>query len=175
MQDRYQLGDLQAWSSFTFIRVLSNYADGLDEEALVKGKLHIPLGYVFVIEPRFGDDAQYKLPAGHRKNGEDPLETAVREVQGETGLHIPPDRFRYAGKEWTSGRHGPHWKILFLCYVYEHELRQMNEFDAENEGEQPKYFSIDEFYESVTKGGFMMPHFSMLERFGLILCGRKIA
>ena len=164
----FGLGDVTDWASFMLIRVLSSHADGLSDEQRVKARLHISLGYVFVIDPKFGSSAQYKLPAGHRKNGETPFDTAIREVQGETGICVPLERVAYT-KHKELGRSGDHWRILFVGDIFEYELRQMHDCDAENEGEQPRYFTVDEFYECVRKGDFMRSHFKMLEEAALIL------
>lgn len=165
----YGLGTIDQWASFTLIRVLSNYAEGLSDDERVKAKLHVSRGYVFVIDPKFGNSAQFKLPAGHRKNGEDPLGTAVREAQGETGISIPSERFTYITKELGDGRGGKHWKCYFVAYIFEYELRGMNDFDVENEGEKPKYFTVEEFYQCVRGGRFRRDHFAMLEKCALIL------
>lgn len=163
----FDLGDVIDCASFMLIRVLSNHADGLSNEQLAEAKLNIPLGYVFVIDPKFGSTAQYKLPAGHRKSGETPFDTAIREVQGETGICIPPERVAYKNKELSH--RNVHWRILFVGDIFEYELRQMHDRDVENEGEKPKYFSVEEFYECVRTGNFMRPHFKMLEDAALVL------
>lgn len=166
--EEFGLGDVNDWAGFMLIRVLSNHADGLSDEQRAEAKLNIPVGYVFVIDPKFGPMAQYKLPAGHKKAGETPLDTAIREVQGETGICVPPERVAYKGDKWLSTR-GDHWRVLFVGDIFEYELRQMHDRDAENEGEKPKYFTVEEFYECVRKGNFMRAHFRMLEEAGLIL------
>ena len=163
----FDLGQVDDWAGFMFIRVLSNHADGLSDEQREEAKLHIPLGYVFIIDPKFGSSAQYKIPAGHKKTGETPFDTAVREVQGETGISVPPDRVTYVGKQLSS--RGDHWRTLFAGDIFERELRQINDRDVENEGEKPKYFTVAEFYECVRTGNFMRPHFKMLEDFALVL------
>lgn len=165
--EEFDLGTVTDWAGFMFIRVLSNYADGLTDEQRVEAKLHMPVGYVFVIDPKFGSTAQYKLQNGHKKPGETPFDTAVREAKGETGICIPPERVTYKYKE--LGRSGDHWRVLFDGYIFEHELKQMDDRDAENEGEQPKYFTVAEFHECVRKGNFMRAHFKMLEEAGLVL------
>lgn len=162
----FELGDVLDWSSFMFIRVLPDYPQGLGVEGLEE-RLHIPIGFVFVIDPKFGDRAQYKLPAGHQQPGETPFDTAIREARGETGIPISPGRVEYKGK-WL-GRRKDHWKCLFVGSVNEYELREMHDFDVENEGEKPKFFTQEEFYASVRAGKFMPEHFEKLEEYALIL------
>jgi len=163
----FELGQVNDWAGFMLIRVFPDNAEGLSDERREEAKLHIPLGYVFVIDPKFGPTVQYKLPAGHRNSGETPFDTAIREVQGETGISVPPDRVVYTGKQLSH--RGDHWRTLFVGDIFERELRQMHDFDVENEGEKPKYFTVAEFYECVRTGNFMRPHFKMLEDFALIL------
>lgn len=163
----FDLGQVNDWAGFMFIRVFSNNAEGLSDEQRVEAKLHIPLGYVFVIDPKFGTSAQYKLTAGHKKEGETPFGTAIREALGETGIPIPPERVSYKTK-WLAPR-GDHWKALCVGDIFEHELRYMNDHDVENEGEKPKYFSVAEFYECVRTGNFRRDHYKMLEEAALIL------
>ena len=163
----FQLGDVTDYSSLMFIKVLSNHADGLSDEQREEAKLHIPLGYVCVIDPKFGDRAQHKMPAGHSKPGETPLDTVIREVQGETGIPVPKERVTYVAKQ--LGYRKDHWRILFVGHIFEHELRYMHDRDVENEGEKPKYFTVDEFYECVRNDKFMRAHYSMLREYNLIL------
>jgi ADP-ribose pyrophosphatase YjhB (NUDIX family) len=42
-------------------------------------------------------DGQYSLPGGHVEPGESIGQTAIREMQEETGLHIPPDAIEHIG------------------------------------------------------------------------------
>ena len=165
--DGFDLGDVIDYSSLMFIKVLSNHTDGLSDEQREEAKLHIPLGYVCVIDPKFGDRAQYKMPAGHSKPGETPLDTVIREVQGETGIPVPKERVTYVAKQ--LGYRKDHWRVLFVGYIFEHELRYMHDRDVENEGEKPKYFTVDEFYECVRNDKFMRAHFSMLMEYNLVL------
>lgn len=162
----FELGDVPDYASFMFIQVFPDYPQGLGVEGLDE-RLHVPLGFVFVIDPKFGDRAQYKLPGGHRKPAETPFETAIREARGETGITTHPGRVTYKGK-WLGWRRD-HWKCLFVASVQEYELREMHDFDAENEGEQPKFFTQEEFYACVRAGKFMREHFEKLEEYALIL------
>ncbi len=163
----FGLGAVNDWAGFMFIRVLSNNADGLSDEQREEAKLNIPLGYVFVIDPKFGSSAQYKMAAGHKKDGETPVETAIREALGETGIPIPRERVTYKNKK--LGPRSDHWKVLCVGDIFENELKYMHDRDVENEGEQPRYFTVDEFHQCVRKGNFMRQHFKMLEEVALVL------
>ncbi len=173
--DDFDLGEIRDWAGFTFIRVLPNPAPKTSEDDETVTRDHIPLGYVFVIDLKFGSGAQYKLPSGHKKSVDaTPRETAAREMLGETGIPAEPKFFRYVGK-WLGWRKD-HWRCLFVVDITEKDRDWMNGLDAENEGEQPKYFSVDEFYECVRRGDFMRAHFRMLEEVALILpLGRDTA
>ena len=164
----YQLGYVTDWAGFAFIRVLPNPAPKMSEDDETVTRDHIPLGYVFVIDPKFGSGAQYKLPSGHKKGVDaTPLETAAREMLGETGIPVEPKFFRYAGK-WLGWRKD-HWRCLFVVDITEKDRDWMNDLDAENEGERPKYFTVEEFYECVRTGDFMRVHYNMLEEHMLVL------
>ena len=170
----FELGDVTDWAGFMLIRVFHNNAEGLNDEQRVEALLHIPVGYVFVIDPKFGDSAQYKMTSGHKKDGETPFDTAIREALGEAGIPIPPERVAYKTK-YLAPR-GDHWKALCVGDIFEHELRYMHDRDVENEGEQPKYFTVAEFYECMRSGKFRRDHFRMLEETSLILpLGREKA
>jgi 8-oxo-dGTP pyrophosphatase MutT (NUDIX family) len=146
------------FSAYIFPRVFAAGTLDMTEETETS---RIPRGYVFVIEPKRKDPV-YKMPAGHRKGGENPLQTAMRELAGETNLVLRQDRFRYIGRKWWS-HPSPHWGVLFTADVDEREdLPWMNDQHAENEGEQPKFFSVDDFYSLVREGKFMSRHYRLL-------------
>ncbi len=175
----YQLGDIDDWASLIFPRVFCG------SELFTAGQLmgwekrgDRPLcGYISVIDPKFGSRAKHKLAAGHKKSlektlpgeipDETPLDTAIRELEGETGIKALPEAFRYVNK-WLGAR-GNHWKCLFTADITEGDRDWMNNHHKENEGEMPKFFTVDEFYSIVREGKFMAEHYQKLEEFGLIL------
>ena len=126
-----------------------------------------PRGYVFVRDKKFGPDALWKMPGGHKKPMESPLETAIRELAGETNLKVAPQEFHYGG-QWL-GERGDHWKIILTADVELKELGWMGANHAENEGEEPKFFTTDQFYELVCQERFMREHYEKLVDFALIL------
>lgn len=165
MKDPYDLGVKPGddWAALILVRV---YPDG----SLAKGQVAegaIPMGYIFVIESAKADP-RYKMPGGHRKNGEGPLETAVREMRGETGTVAVPEAFAFVDAQW---RHRPsgHWSLLYTANVEESEVPWMNTSDYENEGEVPKFFTIEEFYALVRENKFLSPHYHRLVELELIL------
>ena len=113
-----------------------------------------------------------KLPAGHKKPGEAPLDTAVRELLGETNLAPKLESFRYVGK--YLGRRKDHWKCFFTADVEERELGWMNNHHPENEGEEAKFFLTAEFHTLVREGKFMKEHFQKLVEFAMILPGLEL-
>ena len=173
--DRYKLEGLGEWSSLIFPRVRRETPrTNSSGEHVVD---YVPVGYVFVIDLKFGDRAQWKLPAGHRKKasmckpGEEPdrtpLDTAVRELHGETGIGLTPESFTYVGK-WLHWQKN-HWKILFTADLSETDSNWMNDHHHENDGEKPKFFTAEEFYVEVRADMFMREHYEKLKEFALIL------
>jgi 8-oxo-dGTP pyrophosphatase MutT (NUDIX family) len=180
--DDYHLDDVMDWAGLIFPRVRQEISrtDSAGDEITDFEQL----GYIFVIDRKFGEKAQWKLPAGHKKkpdkctNGDEPdwtpLETAMRELMGETGIKLPLAAFEYAGK-WLHWRKD-HWKILFAANLSEADRDWTNNHHPENEGEEPKFFIHEEFMELVAQGKFMREHYEKLVEFGLIIpFNRKVA
>ncbi len=172
MESDYKLGGIDNWASLVFVRV---HSGGPFTEEQLKGwekrENDRLIGYVFVIDPKFGHRAEYKLPGGHKQADETPLQTAVREMEGETNLVLNPESFRYVGKylHWSED----HWKIIFCADIGERELGWMNNNHPQNEGEEPKFFTIEEFYALVRENKFMYEHYKKLDEFALILPGNR--
>ncbi|MBA3788930.1 NUDIX hydrolase [Patescibacteria group bacterium] len=160
----HDIWPLDEWCGMTFARV---YPDGeIPTSAL-------PVGYIFVIEPS-RRDPKYKMAAGHKQPGEDPLQTAQREFTGETGILLPTARFEFAGKWDRKGPNGPYVDILFTANLTKSEAAGMHSSHTENEGEQPEFFTVENFRASVMGGGFMRKHVDMLVECGL-LAAREFA
>ncbi len=171
----YGLGDVLDWAALIFPRV---YREVPKRKS--SGKVEMkrePLGSVFIKDSKFGERALWKLPAGHKKKPDPdkpeekpdatPLETAMRELEGETGIKLSSDAFTYVGK-WLGWRKD-HWKILFTADFSEADRDWMHNHHPENEGEEPKFFTTDDFYAEVRAGKFMREHFDKLEEHALIL------
>jgi 8-oxo-dGTP pyrophosphatase MutT (NUDIX family) len=175
----YQLGEINDWASLIFARVFCGQEPFSPEQLMgwEKRKDRPLCGNVFVIDPKFKDSAQWKLPGGHFKRAKKtpegetpdktPFDTAVREFEGETGIKAFPEAFRYIGK-WL-GHRGDHWKCLFTVDITEGDRDWMNELHKENEGERPKFFIPDDFYTTVRDGKFMPEHYHKLGEYALIL------
>ena len=174
MHDIWQLFESEGvrpshdWSSLVFIEV---YANGTFANRVAEDPLPQPLGYIFVIEPE-RQDPKLKLPGGHKQHTEHPFQTAMREMEGETGLKAPNNSLFYVNSEW---RHIPppghsHWSILFLARIEESEVPWMNSLHVENEGEIPKYLDRDAFLRALDAREILLPHFRRLRDTNLLLC-----
>jgi 8-oxo-dGTP pyrophosphatase MutT (NUDIX family) len=107
---------------------------------------------------------KWKLPGGHKEQGETPLETAMRENQGETGLRLPREAFT----EITSGhelrkRPTEHWSLLFLVHVPLDDVRLLHEHDTGNEGEVVRYFTLAELEIEIHNGTILLAHLYKLQ------------
>ena len=168
MPEEYEPGD--DYSSLIFVRVLPNLTA---DKAIDKAKGHIPLGYVFVLDNKY-KDAFWKLPGGHGKkdgNGkscETPRATAQRELFGEAGIEAPEKDFEQIACI-RRYRPVPHWLFFFAVNIREADSHWMGTPHDENEGERPKFFSVDEFRALVKERHFFPPHYSMLDEFSLVL------
>lgn len=170
MQDLadYELGTTLEWTSLALLRVYTNGPLGKEfERALEEGRQRQMLGYVLVIDRRkFGDGAKYKLPGGHKKLGETPLQTAMREVEGETGISLPSHAFTYHDK--YLGWRKDHWKCIFSANLSEKDRDWMNTNNVENEGEKPEFLTTEEFYRAVREGRVLREHYEKLVEYALL-------
>ncbi|MBI2004946.1 NUDIX hydrolase [Patescibacteria group bacterium] len=180
----YGLGEISDWASLIFPRVVRAMFI-LDQEGKPvvgsggKQKTSLQtIGYILVIDRgKFGDRAQWKLPGGHKKKverckpsekpDETPLDTALRELEGETGIRMPLRAFVYCGK-WLHWRHD-HWKCLFIAELGEDDIAWMHNHHPENEGEEAKFFTVEEFYALVREGKCMREHYEMLVEYTAVL------
>ncbi len=172
----YKLGEVEDWAALILARVVRKIPrTSSSGEEVADDKL---LGYIFVIDRlKFGSRAKWKLSGGHRKKreacktgekpDETPLDTAIREFAGETGIRLLPQAFLYRGKRlhWRED----HWKCFFTAELSEADLSWVNNHHKENEGEEPKFFTPEEFYALVREGKFMPEHYDQLVEFALIL------
>ena len=153
------------WTSLMFARVYSDeteFPSATSDEAKRRKErtLHIPLYCVLIKELEYHDDV-YKLPGGRAEPYEPtPDYTAVREFREETGISIARERAVFVSR-WLA-RNKLHYKCLFRCDLYERELRQMNNRERGNEGEQPFAPTMDRLREIIREGGFLKEHLSQL-------------
>jgi 8-oxo-dGTP pyrophosphatase MutT (NUDIX family) len=119
------------------------------------------LGYILVMNPD-RPDAKWKFAGGHKEPGETPLETAVRENKGETGLRLPPEAYTEleALLEWRRN----HWSVLFLAKVAIDQVRLLNEHDIGNEGEIVRYFTLAELDVEIRHGTILGSHLRKLQQ-----------
>ena len=150
---------LRDYSSLAYIRV---YPDG----CLGEGE---PIGYVFVIQMG-RPDVRYKMPGGHKDPGEVPRRTACRETEAETGLKIPLDRFVHVDTRnvWHPSAHR---LVLFTANIERGDVPWMHSLHPQNEGEQPKYFSVEQFRDLVAHDEFLPSHLERLQNAGLLPFG----
>jgi 8-oxo-dGTP pyrophosphatase MutT (NUDIX family) len=149
--EEFGLEGLFEWSSSTLLRVMRGT---------------VLIGFIFVIDRKFGATAKYKLPGGHKKKGETPYDTAVREALGETGLVV--SSLTYQGKVRAGGSMNAHWNCYFTGEVSEGRSMQMHGRDSENEGEEAEYFTIAEFDRLVKEGKFLPYHYDKILKFRMI-------
>lgn len=112
-------------------------------------------GYILVMNPD-RPNAKWKFAGGHKEPGETPLETALRENQGETGLRLHPEAYTEL-KDMLEWRRN-HWAILFLAKVTSDQVRLVHEHDIGNEGEIVRYFTLAELEVEIRNGTILAPH-----------------
>jgi ADP-ribose pyrophosphatase YjhB (NUDIX family) len=142
MADTYSLSD--EWASLVINQVV-------DAGGTV-------LGFIMVMNPN-RPYPKWKLAGGHKEAGETPLQTAMRENQGETGLRLPPEAYKEltVGLDWRRRPTG-HWSILFLAQVPITDVPLINEHDIGNEGEIVKYFTNEELDSEIRDHGVLSDH-----------------
>ncbi|MFA5946061.1 MAG: NUDIX hydrolase [Patescibacteria group bacterium] len=99
------------------------------------GVLIIQNNKVLLVKHRKGAgniEGIYGLPAGRIESGEDPKDTAVRELQEETGLTALPNDLVSLGREWKAvikRKEGPkEFTILvFRCNTFQGTLAPSDE------------------------------------------------
>ncbi|MBY0538294.1 NUDIX hydrolase [Patescibacteria group bacterium] len=116
------------------------------------------LGYIFVMNPD-RPDPKWKFAGGHSEPGETPLEAAMRENQGETGLRLLREAYTQIDKasEWRPRPTG-HWSHLFVAKVSIDQIRLVNEHDIGNEGEIVRYFTLAELEVEIRLGTILGAH-----------------
>ncbi len=153
------------WSSLVLVRVYRTNHIPIGE----KGNT-VPVGYVFVADfKKFGPNALWKLPGGHKCDADNtPLDTAVRELREEAGIEVTRSAFRHLGKYFRE-QPTPHWDLYFTATISEKDRDWMNGGHVGNQGEVPKFFSIEDLYALVQKGGFIRHQFDELVELGALL------
>ena len=153
----------EAFSPLVLIRVF--------EDTKSEGSTAALIGYVFEFDHSMAKEnpprqAYWKLPAEHPEVGETPLDTAIRCVRGETGLRVVREQLTHIGSYLVPNR--SHYKCLFTADISQSELKMMHPFDPENEGEEAKFFTIQEFLVLVQSGEFLPPHYKDMVMYDLL-------
>lgn len=72
-----------------------------------------PKGFPLVCDPKKPEPRFWKFPGGRSEPGETPLETAVRELEEETGIRVAPEKFTLVHQE-VRGNNGREHRIFFF-------------------------------------------------------------
>ncbi len=160
--EKYGLKEGNLFSPLVLIRVHPDAAFHLPGVKLDHTTL---LGFVLEIDHSFEKKvppkkAYWKLPAEHANPGETPIQTAVRGVRGEIGLHLRPESFTFIHEKLYRDR--SHHQILFTADIPFSDLKMVHPYDIENEGEEARYFTIAQFHELVEQREFFNWHYEDL-------------
>jgi 8-oxo-dGTP pyrophosphatase MutT (NUDIX family) len=130
------------------------------------------MGTALVIDKKqFGDSALWKVPGGHSEEGETPEQTASRELGGEAGLIQHPREFHYfpGGSPLIRSSFRPafRWRLFATAFPAS-KIRNVGDKVYGNEGEEARYFSVEEFWRLCATQMFIHPHFVNLVQARLI-------
>jgi 8-oxo-dGTP pyrophosphatase MutT (NUDIX family) len=169
----YNLGG-KPWASLILLRVFLDKIEGMDPKEAQKQHLHWPIGFVFVEDPKYGPRTKVKLPGG-RKDPADltPAHTARRECWEETGIEIGLNELHLGDQYLREYDHckvdfEDHYKVYFYADIYERQQRMMHDLDPRNEGERPKFYTLEETQQKIDQSLFLMEHLDSLIRAGLL-------
>lgn len=90
--------------------------------------------------------------AGHIQAGDEPLESALRELKEELGIHAVPEDLQFAGKFPISFAKRISWKnvrdeeIAFV-YIYDHPVEIDRLTLQKEEVEEVQWFDLEETYQ----------------------------
>lgn len=168
-QEQWGFSPTEEWSSLVFVMVFAGQSPFTHSELMSWDEGRRPLcGYILVADPKFGDRMKWKLPGGHKMNAENPLQTAARELAGESGIKVVPEALRYCGS-YPVRYPAPHYRVIFSGSITEGDRDWMNGHTEGNEGERPKFFSLNEFWELVREEKVLKVHLQYLEELALVL------
>ncbi len=141
------------WASLILVRVYS------------RAEVKRLLGYVFVIDRKFGENSKWKLPGGHKEVGDKtPKESAIRELYEEARIRVTHVQVSYIEK-WLMDKDQRHWVCLFTCNVFMSDLSNMG---PGRDGENPQYFTVDGLRRLFAGIDFLPSHKEKLQEFKLV-------
>ena len=94
--------------------------------------------------------------AGHIQAGDEPLESALRELKEELGIHAVPEDLQFAGKFPISFAKEFHGKMfrdeeIAFVYIYQEPVNTAELVLQTEEVEEVQWFDLEEVYEQCGK------------------------
>ena len=94
--------------------------------------------------------------AGHIQAGDEPLESALRELREELGIHAVPEDLQFAGKFPISFAKEFHGKMfrdeeIAFVYIYQEPVNTAELVLQTEEVEEVQWFDLEEVYEQCGK------------------------
>ena len=94
--------------------------------------------------------------AGHIQAGDEPMESALRELKEELGIHAEPADLQFAGKFPISFAREFHGKIfrdeeIAFVYIYEHPVEIDHLTLQKEEVEEVQWFDLEETYQQCSQ------------------------
>ena len=91
--------------------------------------------------------------AGHIQAGDEPMESALRELEEELGIHAEPTDLQFAGKFPISFVREFHGKIfrdeeIAFVYIYDHPVEINHLTLQKEEVEEVQWFDLEETYQN---------------------------
>lgn len=126
-------------------------------------------GYDILLQKRSRDKDSFPglydtSSAGHIPAGDEPMESALRELDEELGLRAEPEQLRFAGRFWieyTEIFHGRpfHDNEVTWVYVYQEPLEIACLTLQASELEEVRWFNLEEVWQEVrvNQSRFCMP------------------
>ena len=94
--------------------------------------------------------------AGHIQAGDEPMESALRELKEELGIHAEPADLQFAGKFSISFAREFHGKLfrdeeIAFVYIYEHPVEIDHLTLQKEEVEEVQWFDLEETYQQCSQ------------------------
>jgi len=127
------------------------------------------VGYIFIKDHSKEKPLKWKLAGGKKeketteevKKDKNPTITAGRELEEETGIIVPYNEIRQIpkGNAWRSN----HWTRLHAVWIPESQAKTIHSNHPRNEGEEPRFFTVDEFEQLKKDKEFMPLHMKKIK------------